>query len=309
MKNPFFLHYNWEFNGPQINPNHSSLFLGSCFAQEVGKLVVNDNLFARVNPHGIVYNPHSLAQQLLRAKNKVLYAENDLVFYDGLWYSWHHHHAISNQNPTELLAFINNLQADLNAYLQNVNYIFITPGTTQVFTHKNQIVANCHKLPSQNFEKSNLSVTEIVNIWGEFIQAFPQIHFVFSISPVRYLREGLVESNLSKSTLRIAFNELEVRFNNVHYFPAFEWIIDVLRDYRFFKEDMVHPTPQAVAFVYDKFKESFLTTNSMEFLKEWQSCKLLLEHRIISTDKSKIEDFENLKQQKINAFNKKWKSI
>lgn len=285
------------------------LFLGSCFAQEVGNLLVNDNLIAQVNPYGIVYNPHSLAQQIIRAKNIDTYTENDLVFYDEQWYSIHHHHAISNQNPAELLSFINNSQSDLNAYLQNVNYIFITPGTTQVFTYNKQIVANCHKLPSQQFVKSNLTVDEIVKNWEGILTAFKHVHFIFSISPVRYVREGLVESNLSKSTLRIAFNELESKFNNVHYFPAFEWIIDVLRDYRFFKEDMVHPTPQAVAFVYDKFKESFFTSDCMEFLKEWQRCKLLLNHRIMSSDKTKIENFENLKQQQISAFNKKWKSI
>lgn len=290
----------------QIKIDHRDqlLLVGSCFAEEIGKLLTQDLFHATINPHGILFNPHSVAQSILQAlapNNNHLVHEQNYCHYALQWHGKFNHRDLS---------MLNNELHDANnrakQALDNATTVLITWGSAWVYELKEtkQIVGNCHKLPSNLFNKRMLTVTEIVATWQPIIAQLQSLgkQVVFTISPVRYVKDGLQENTLSKSTLFMALQTLRQSIPNIHYFPAYELVMDVLRDYRFFKEDMVHPSEQAVKFVYEHLQRTIFTDTTQQLLPAIRTWAGMRMHRPITRDEQLIAQFESKIQEKLQAL-------
>ncbi|MEL6989544.1 MAG: GSCFA domain-containing protein, partial [Bacteroidota bacterium] len=221
------------------------LSIGSCFAEEIAKKLNYYKFKITANPHGILYNPLSIIQCLNEIQSKKLYIEEDIFQNQEVWYSFQHHGKFSDLDPNVLIKQINkSIQRAAHA-LESSKLLICTLGTAFVYENKSdqRVVANCHKLPSDHFKKKLLKVETIVDAFEKTIlslsKQFPNINWLFTISPVRHLKDGFVENQRSKSTLHLAVHKLIEKFDHVHYFPSYEIVIDELRDYRFYNEDML----------------------------------------------------------------------
>jgi hypothetical protein len=279
---------------PLANPltmSDSVLAIGSCFAENMAQQMLENKLDVVLNPNGIVFNPHSLFTHLQNyVRNKNL-TEHDLVFDDGLWHSMQHHGSFSSANKQLVIDTIQSQTQLAHQQLKKANYILITLGSAWAYKHlpSQQIVSNNHKLPAHLFTKELLSVEYLwelfKNTW-QMLSAFnPNIKLIVSVSPVRYIRDGLHENNISKSVLHLLLHQLTNTYaDNVFYFPAYELVIDQLRDYRFYKADMVHPNEQAIDFVWEKFKQTCFDKHSINYLNDFQKYHSLINHKPLHTD-------------------------
>jgi hypothetical protein len=207
-------------------------------------------------------------------------------------------------SESELKEKVLSLREDLNKELKNASHLFITFGTAFAYHLKESqmVVGNCHKQSSQTFTKKLTEINEIVSVWNETIEAIkkinPEIQICFTVSPVRHVKEGLHENNLSKSTLMLAVNQLRMQ-NESSYFPAFELVNDVMRDYRFFKEDLVHPNQQAIQYVWEKFMDTFLESDTIELAKKVKEIKTSMQHQLqYPKSKSATKFLEQLSERK-----------
>lgn len=272
----FFLHTPAKKSTINITHQDAILLLGSCFTENIGEKLIHSKFNVNINPFGIIYNPISIANSLTRILNKEPYTEQDLSVYNGKFFSFDHHGSFSSFNQQECLAKINNEISCAHQHLQETKTIVITLGTAWVYENieTKKLVANCHKIPAKNFTKRLLTVDEIVRQFSALASKLKNINFVFTVSPVRHISNGLHENNISKSVLHLAIHQLTSQHKNCSYFAAYEMVIDELRDYRFFKEDMIHPTNQAIDYVWEKFaatyfnKETILLNQRIEKLQQ-----------------------------------------
>lgn len=232
------------------------LFLGSCFADEVGKLCRGAGFDAEVNPFGVQFNPASIAWSVELLGGNRLFTEDDVVEVGGEFYcTFNHSTEFWNRSADGLLESVNSSLISSRKHFAESKWVIVSLGTSWVYRHKERgcCVSNCHKQPSQMFEREFLSVGQSVELLKGMVERFPKKQFVFTVSPLRHLKDGLHENQLSKSALLLAVDQVCTMFGNAQYFPAYELLLDELRDYRFYKEDMIHPTEQAVCFIWDKF--------------------------------------------------------
>lgn len=244
----------------------SIVSLGSCFADEIGGRLREGDFRIEQNPFGPLYNPASIASALQRLVDDRSISREDLVEHEGLWHSWHHHGSFSHPTADATLTACNLRIHQAHQVLKEADLLMVTFGTAWVFERRSEsgerrVVANCHKLPPQEFVRRKMSVEEIVSLWSPLLQklsAFnPKLTILFTVSPIRHMADGAHGNQLSKATLLLAVDEL-VRCNNIatHYFPAYEIVLDELRDYRFFDEKMTHPTALAVDVVWERFQQA-----------------------------------------------------
>lgn len=243
--------------------------LGSCFADEIGSRLQESDFHIELNPFGALYNPASIASALRRIIDDNPIGMDDLVKHEGLWHSWHHHGSFSHTTPGATLTACNSRIHRAHQALKEANLLIVTFGTAWVFglvDKGGETVANCHKLPQEHFIHRRMTVDEIVALWQPLLQElatyYPQLNLLFSVSPIRHLADGAHGNQLSKSTLLLAIDELLSMQNaecRMHYFPAYEIVLDELRDYRYFDEKMTHPTPLAVDVVWERFQRATMT--------------------------------------------------
>lgn len=227
----------------------SLLMLGSCFTTEVGQLLAADGLDVCINPTGNVYNPLSAAKTLVNLARGRRYDANELIEVQGLWRSLDHHTRLAAPTPEDAIEKINRSMEIGGEALSRASHIIITFGTAYVFERRGEVVCNCHKLPDREFIRRRLSVDEIVNAWQPLIEQFSDKRFIFTVSPIRHKADGLHGNQLSKATLLLAIDS----FKGADYFPAYEIMIDELRDYKFYAADEVHPAPEAVEIIHRRF--------------------------------------------------------
>lgn len=227
----------------------SLLMLGSCFTTEVGQLLAADGLDVCINPTGNVYNPLSAAKTLVNLARGRRYDANELIEVQGLWRSLDHHTRLAAPTPEEAIEKINRSMEIGSEALSRASHVIITFGTAYVFERRGEAVCNCHKLPDREFIRRRLSVDEIVNAWQPLIEQFSDKRFIFTVSPIRHKADGLHGNQLSKATLLLAIDS----FKGADYFPAYEILIDELRDYKFYAADEVHPAPEAVEIIHRRF--------------------------------------------------------
>jgi hypothetical protein len=289
-----------DFKSTEKISYHDHIFLtGSCFAENIGEKFRAAKFHSTVNPYGILFNPHSIAVSLNDIMNRRTYSDAELVADAHLWHSLGHHGCFSSPDKHLTIEKINAQIIAAHATLKKKGWLIVTFGSSFAWKYKKtgEIVANCHKLPGSEFEKVFLSSDVTCGQWKKLIaelkQFNPQLKILFTVSPVRYIRDGIIENSKSKSALITAVHEL-CGASDAIYFPAYEYVVDVLRDYRFFKEDMVHPTQQAIDFVWEKFSTSLLDDASKLILNEVIKLNSFASHSPIH---SKEEHLLRIKEQ------------
>lgn len=296
----------------QINLREGILLLGSCFAEEIGAKLLERKFKAVVNPHGILFNPVSILQAIEDYRKNKAYTEEDLLLHEELWHSLSHHGRFSSVQASVALKNINEEIGKAAAHLKTAKWLVITFGSAFAYVNKQtgQVAANCHKIPSDRFDKILVSKEQIVSGWNELSKELhilnPSLRVIFTVSPVRYVRDGLIENNRSKSILLDSVHTIIEKNKNCFYFPAYEFVIDVLRDHRFYKEDLVHPNHLAINYVWEKFTESFCDTHTREFLEEYEPLLRGLNHRPLQEDTEAHRQFKLQLDEKIKALDEKY---
>ena len=288
----------------QNNIKHSHLFQlwGSCFADNIGKRLIDNKFSCDLNPFGTLYNPLSIATAIRELIRKKTYTIDDLYVKDGQWFSYMHHSSFSSTNREQCLDRINNRISRSRAILEKANWILFTWGSAWVYRLKTdqRIVGNCHKMPDQIFTRERLDVNEIVAEYTQLIQEIkainPHVQFMYTVSPIRHAKDGMHGNQLSKSTLLLAIDQLCNSCQDSTYFPSYEIMMDELRDYRFYADDMCHPTPLAINYIWECFSESYFTPDTRNFLQAWEKIQKGLLHRPFDSESDAYQRFlrENL---------------
>jgi len=308
----FHLNYTHPKQNSAIDHSHKVLLLGSCFAENIGEKLISAKFNSLLNPNGILFNPISIVNALNSYININEAQEEDVVKSEGLFKSLNHHGSFAFNSKTELTDAVYDTNKKTNEFLKDAEYLIITFGTSKVFrfNNTNKIVANCHKLPQNNFTRVQLQPQEINESYNALIKSLklinPLLKIIFTVSPVKYLRDGLIENNLSKSVLIYAVHELTKLHNHCTYFPAYELVNDDLRDYRFYKEDMAHPNEQAINYVWEKFSESYFSANTQQLLLKINEINLAVSHRPINTTNGLHAQFKQNYLQKCMELEKEY---
>jgi len=281
----------------QISYRDPILLSGSCFTEHIGGSLAEHKFTVLQNPNGILFDPLSICNSLYSYIENKKYQESDLFFLNDVWNSWDHHSRFSHQDKGTCLEMINQSQQQAHAFLKNAGWLILTFGTSFSYRLvKGTIgstkggrypegygVANCHRAPAQWFVKTLLPVEEIKSMLFDLVdrlrQYNPALKIILTVSPVRHIRDGVVDNNRSKARLIECVHELVGQYNEVYYFPAYELVIDVLRDYRFYDADLVHPNYAATAFVLEKFREAFIEPASVSLMDEVRKVVIARKHR------------------------------
>lgn len=263
---------------PQIKLTHKLMLVGSCFTENIGDKLRKNKFQIFENPNGILFNPVSVSEAIINVIENKIYTDSDLFNYNEAWHSWQHHSRFSGISVHEALNKINNTTKAAHDFLKTADYIFITLGSAWVYTltekalnaTKGTVAANNHKAPADWFEKRLLRVDQTILVLATMLNKLgalnPNIKVIFTISPVRHLREGAINNNRSKAVLIQAIHDLIEKLKTIYYFPAFELVMDDLRDYRFFAEDLVHPNYYATQYVWEKFVENCLNDDAKKIM-------------------------------------------
>jgi hypothetical protein len=276
------------------------MFAGSCFAAEIGSVLLEGRMPVMINPAGTVFNPFSVAATLENVISGEKAVAGDLFFNNETWMSLSHYTEFSGADRDVLLEKINSRTAVSHEFLSRAKALFITFGTARVFRlrESGRIVSNCHKLPHDLFTRELLNADSIVTLWNGMLDRLsdfnPDLKVVFTISPVRHWKDGAHGNQVSKSVLFVAIEELLKHKTKPGYFPAYEILIDELRDYRFYADDMQHPSEQAVRYIWECFSDCYLDKSVMVTWKEAAGITAAVRHRITGSGK-KVHDFaENM---------------
>jgi GSCFA family len=250
-----------------------------------------------INPSGTVFNPVSVCNTLDTITKEKEFLLEDLHFYDDTWLSFYHYTDFSSADPSIVLEKINRKSKEAFDFLKRARFLFITFGTARVYKLKKSglIVSNCHKIPAEQFESKMLTVDEIVNLWTDQLdklhQLYPQLNVVFTISPVRHWKDGPHGNQVSKSVLFLAVDELLKHKTNPHYFPAYELVMDDLRDYRFYNDDMIHPSTSAINYIWEAFSRCYFDNNTLSIWKEVIKITKAFNHRFNADSENKRKYF------------------
>ncbi len=262
------------------------MLLGSCFTENIGKHLEENKFQTDINPFGTLYNPASVAMAIRSLIQPERYTEEDLFEHEGAYHSFTHHSRFSSSSETETLENINNRLSESADELRKITRLIVTFGTVYAYKLKTdgRIVANCHKLPEKMFSREMLTVEEIVSEWKELLLSLwehnPKAKLLFTVSPIRHWKDGAHGNQLSKASLLLVIDHLQRDFpEQVYYFPAYEIMMDELRDYRFYADDMVHPSPLAIEYIWKRFVDSCLTSDTKDTLKEWNEIVKAINHK------------------------------
>ncbi len=286
----------------------SSLWMGSCFTENIGFRLKQLKFPTQINPFGVLYNPESIRTSLSFLTQKRYFTLKDLRYGNDLWYSFYHHSTFSHHDRNICLERINESIDKASGFIKNAHFLFITFGTARAYRLRETggIVSNCHKLPHKLFTHILMDVDTIVSSYKKLIENLqefnPRLKLVFTLSPVRHLKDGATGNQVSKSTLMLAISQLQDAFDNVFYFPAYEIVMDELRDYRFYQEDMLHITRQGVDYIWGKFMDSFLAPRTLSLANEIKAVKQAIEHRPFNPATEKHRLFLRRQLEKISAL-------
>ena len=296
-----------------INYHTNILAIGSCFAENIGSKLQNHRFSTTINPFGILFNPVSIAQGLLLLMSEDFeFGEKDIFQQDDLWHSWMHHGRFSHPQKSEILRGINKSFSTAQHFFKTTNQLIITLGTANVYVEKNtqSVVANCHKVPPQYFDKKCLSVNEIIENWTRVLNQintqYVDKQIIMTVSPIRHIRDGIIENQHSKAVLLVAIHEICQQFPNVHYFPAYEIMMDDLRDYRFYEADMIHPTTQAIDYIWQFFMDTFFTNDTKNIVEEVKKMNALLQHRPLHPNTEGYQKFVQNVAMKLEILKAKY---
>lgn len=300
-----------------IDIGHSDFILGigSCFVENIGQRLHELQFPTLLNPFGIVYNPISIFKSLDYLLSQYTFTHSDIFEHNHLWHSWEHHSQFSQPQQDGILSQINQTAQEAQLFCKKATRLVLTFGTSFAYIHKDtgKIVANCHKVPPQYFEKKMLTVDEILEAFGIMFQRLirenPHIQVILTVSPIRHIRDGIIENQRSKAILLLCINELCKKYPQVHYFPAYEIMMDDLRDYRFYEADMIHPNGQAIDYIWQFFKETYFSPATHTITDEVQKVNLMRQHRPLHPDTEGYQKFVQSLNEKIKILEDKYPFI
>jgi hypothetical protein len=286
-------HYEFDIKKLPLPIDHQQklLLIGSCFTENIGEKLRNYKFTIRENPHGILFNPVSVSDALNDYINNRFYTQDNLFCYNETWHSWKHHSRFSGITAAESLQKINSSIQATHQYLKETDTIFITLGSSWIYTLTDKalnatvgaVAANNHKAPADWFTKRLMSADEVSALLQTTLEQLflfnQKVKIIFTISPVRHLREGVIENNRSKAVLIQAVHQLVEQNKQLYYFPAYELVIDDLRDYRFYAGDLVHPNYQATQYVWEKFTDACMKEETKELMKRIGEINLAFHHK------------------------------
>lgn len=257
-------------------------FIGSCFAEEIGYKSRGLGFDAVINPFGVLFNPFSIAMALKRLNEGRLFSSLDVVdvcagYYTTFW----HNTKFWYPSPEQLLSEVNTAMESAIAHFERSKWVFVSLGTSWCYRHKatDRIVANCHKMPGDLFNREKLSVDQTEQLLADIVRSNPEKRFVFTVSPLRHLRDGLHENQLSKAILLLAVDAVCKTCDHADYFPAYEIMLDELRDYRYYKDDLFHPNNIAIEYIWDAFVNFGMDDTVLEPMERVRELKKMLEHK------------------------------
>ncbi len=286
------------------------MFLGSCFANEIGYRMASGKLRVMTNPHGTLFNPFSVAKALDRFVSSHVYTSDNIYQHQNRYMSLDHHTAFSSYESDVLVERLNGVSRSASSFIGEASFLFVTFGTSYIYTLRESgaIVANCHKLPSSLFTRRQASSAEIAGRWRETLDRLaelnPELKVWFTVSPVRHLADGAHANQLSKAHLLLAVEELLSHPSVAGYFPAYEIFMDELRDYRFYASDMVHPSETAIDFIWGKFSAIFIESPVLRLWSEAAKITRAMAHRV-SGGKRETSPFAETMLQKISDLKDK----
>jgi hypothetical protein len=288
----------------------SMVFFGSCFSENIGLKLQDMKFNIDLNPFGILYNPVSIANSLKILLEKRQFTKYDLFQDQGQWNSFYHHSRFSDANREMALEKINSRVNQSHEFLATADVLFITFGTSWVYEYNRtgQIVSNCHKVPASQFKRYRLDVSAITDLYSELIKELirfnPKLKIVFTVSPIRHWKDGAVENQISKSVLLLAIDQLIKNGGNdcCKYFPSYEIMMDELRDYRFYAEDMIHISGVGIDYIFERFSKVMITPESMGTAKQVVKIRKALAHRPVNGNSPEYEKFLLYNMEEINKL-------
>ncbi len=295
-------------NPKKIQLHEKILLLGSCFTEHISERLSMNGFDTMANPHGILFNPLSIVNSLEQYLNHRTYHKEDLFYLNELWNSWEHHSRFSHTDPDTALLQINSACHNASKYLKESDWLILTLGSAfQYYLVEKQFpVANNHRAPAAFFEKKLLKSDFIIRQLAQCIHSIkkinPKLKILFTISPVRHSREGLIENNRSKAQLIEAVHCLCEQLESAYYFPAYELVIDVLRDYRFYDIDLVHPNFAATQYVWERFSESYFDDTTQKILPELYALNQAQNHKAKFPNTQAHKDFCKRNAEKCKAL-------
>ncbi|MGB0890700.1 MAG: GSCFA domain-containing protein [Flavobacteriaceae bacterium] len=294
-----------------IDYSSKLLLLGSCFSDNIGNKLSFYKFQSSQNPFGILFHPKAIETLITNSINKEVYTEKDIFFHNERWHCFDVHSNLSSVDKKELL---NNLNANITKTekkIINSSHIIITLGTSWVYREisSDKIVANCHKIPQKKFLKELLSVDEITQSLEAIITQIKSVNqkntILFTVSPVRHLKDGFIENQQSKAHLISAIHNVVQTKNNINYFPSYEIMMDELRDYRFYEEDMIHPNKTAINYIWKKFSDVWISNEAHKIMNEIELIQKGLAHRPFNPNSEQHQQFLeslNSKKEKIQEI-------
>ena len=304
----------------KMNHTDKLLLVGSCFTEQIGKKLAGHKFEVLENPNGILFNPMSIAKAIMSYANEKLYTEDELFYYNELWASKEHHAQFSNVEKATAIKSINEYQQRATNFIKKADWILLTLGSAFVYEWKDilahdnyeNVAANCHKIPTDKFNRRLTESEEIKSILEKMESVVrlinPTVKFIYTISPVRHLREGFVENNRSKAALMQAVHSL-TNDTNIFYFPAYELVIDDLRDYRFFAEDLVHPNYAATNYVWEKFVPTVIDVPTQQLMIQINEINAAKNHKAFNPSSAAHKKFLQINVEKIKRLQQSFPHI
>ena len=299
-----------QIKGPEqrITYKDNIFVIGSCFTEHIGGRLAQLKFSILQNPNGILFDPLSVCKSLTSYIHNKQYVKEDLFYLNELWQSWQHHSNFSGLEQDQVLATINQAQQNAFSFLKKADWLIITLGSsfTYVLTETDESVANCHRAPSKWFRKHLIGIDKMLSSFKECLtqlfQFNPGLKIIFTVSPVRHIRDGVVENNRSKARLIETIHQLISESDKLYYFPAYELVIDVLRDYRFYDIDLVHPNYAATGFVFEKFVEYFISKEDLSIMEEIKDIVRAFKHKPFQPSTEAHQKFMESYHLKIRQF-------
>jgi hypothetical protein len=263
----------------------SVLTIGSCFSNAIGAQLISNKLTSLVNPFGTTYNPHSIHKVIQYATSNSIVSENSFAQRQGMVLHYDFHSSFSTPNQDELKTQVQSVISKTHNFLRGAQWLIITYGTAWAYEliETNEVVANCHKMPQSLFTKFLLTQKRMLDSFETMyveLKAFnPGIRIILTVSPVRHVKDTLELNSVSKSVLRVACHTLSHQHSDVQYFPSYEILLDDLRDYRFYKSDMIHPSDIAEEYIWQKFVDQYFDDDLKQFISKWKDIRSALNHR------------------------------
>ena len=300
-----------------ISHQHRLFLIGSCFTENIGEKLLKHKFRVMQNPNGILFNPVSVAEAITDYVDNTLFSEQDLFYLNEAWHSWKHHSRFSGLSSEEALKKINDATQESHIYLKDADFVLITLGSAWIYTFTEKalnarlgsVAANNHKAPADWFRRRLMTVEEVLKVLDNMLHRLflfnPKLKIIFTISPVRHLREGAIENNRSKAVLINAVHHLVEKFDKLYYFPAYELVIDDLRDYRFFAEDLAHPNYQATQYVWEKFVEACMSSTTKKLMDEIAAINLAYHHKPFNSSSLQHKQFLQSMVEKTNILQQK----